>query len=59
MRVRLSREASAVGGSMPDRVCRVCVLVGSWPARRGCACAGRRILHTRNCDKKLLPSTAN
>ncbi|KAH3733621.1 hypothetical protein DPMN_040053 [Dreissena polymorpha] len=37
MRVRLSREASAAGGSGRGRLR---VRAGVWPARLGCACAG-------------------
>ena len=45
MRVRLSREASAVGRSG----------LGRMRVRDGSA-RGRRTLHSRNCDVKLLPS---
>ncbi|KAH3697184.1 hypothetical protein DPMN_084673 [Dreissena polymorpha] len=52
MRVRLSREASMVGGS---GLGRMRVRAGSGLRGVGALVRGRRTLHSGNCDEKLLP----
>ncbi|KAH3864498.1 hypothetical protein DPMN_027518 [Dreissena polymorpha] len=56
MRVRLSREASAVGGSGLGRMRG---REGSGPRGVSALVRGRRTLHSGNCDEKLLPSTTD
>ncbi|KAH3734682.1 hypothetical protein DPMN_041123 [Dreissena polymorpha] len=56
MRVRLSREASAVGGSGLGRMRG---REGSGPRGVSALVRGRRSLHSGNCDEKLLPSTTD